>query len=426
MRVRTKDLKAVVLIILLILFSGTLIYKVHNDEFLLLTLAYSMWSIVKKRGHFAADYKKALKYCGVLFASCLVTVYVTHGSLSIGAGLNVVLHFLFTFCVIKDVGGGKAFIKKYCAIVYWIAIISLVLFTIQLISPSLLQRLFIQENYSGTVFYTIGFYTMTRNQITRNCGIMTEPGLYQILLNTALFFYLFFGEGISERKKKNGIIVFSLTVITSQSAVGIVNLALLIFCYLISTEKNSRGKHSNAKILLAGFGLAVMMVITFVPNIPIVSDITSKLFVDGQLNVSGGTGRYRMISMMTDLEVFKRNLFGAGYDNYYGLFSLYKTERVVINSSSCGLTYCLAVFGIATYIIIMGYYLRGVVKSKSNFIVRISLLGVFLFTSWTQPLIYYPPFIAAVWMLIHDGEEENTAREQKVIANETAYQPVYR
>lgn len=423
MKVKTKDLKAIILIMIVILFSGTLIYKLHNDGFLLLTLTYSAWSIFKRRGRYAPTYKKALKYCIVLLLSCLLTVFLTHGSLSVGSALNVVLHFLFTFCVIQDVGGEKAFIKKYCDTMFFLALISLFLFAVQLASPALLQRLFLYRNYSATDFYTIGFYTMSKNQITRNCGIMTEPGLYQILLNTALFFYLFYDEDIPARKRKNGIIIFVLTIITSQSAVGIVNLALLVFCYLISTDKKKRGKHSNAKILTAGFALVVMMIITFVPNIPIISDVASKLFVDGQLNVSGGTGRYRMISMLTDIEVFKRNIFGAGYDNYYGLFSLYKVERSVINSSSCGLTYCLAVFGIVTYVIIMSYYLWGVLKSKAGIFVRLSILAVFLFTSWTQPLIYYPPFIAAFWILIHDRELKEP--QQKELENETTYQPFY-
>lgn len=399
MKIKVKELRDAFLIMMLIWFSGSLFYKNHDDAFLLFTMAYSAWSIFRRIGRLSRSFKKGAGFCLVLLASCLITVFVTHGSLSIATSINVVLHFLFTFCVVEDVGGEKGFIKKYCSVVYYLAIISLLLFAVQLVFPNILRSVFIHKRIPNSTkqdFYTIGIFTMVSNHTTRNCGMMTEPGLYQIILNTALFFLFFLDCGFSSKKKWKQIIILSITILSAQTAVGILNYGVLVFCYLIHTNKRKRGKINNAKIIIVGIGVVIMMIITFGPSIPAISHFTSKLFVDGKLNVSGGSGRYRMISMLTDLEVFRRNILGAGYDDYYKLFSLYKVENTVINASSCGLTYCLAIFGIFTYVLIMGYYFVGFMKSPEKLFVKISILTVFLFTSWAQPLIYYPVFIAAI------------------------------
>lgn len=56
------------------------------------------------------------------------------------------------------------------------------MFFLQSINSSIITTFSISMEYGTGMFYVTPFYTMSNWAINRNVGIMTEPGLYQILL----------------------------------------------------------------------------------------------------------------------------------------------------------------------------------------------------------------------------------------------------
>ena len=413
LKISQKKALEKIAIFVLLLFSGALLYKQNSDAFLLILMVYSIVTIVKRK--LVKD--GFLKFAGVLFASCLLTSILTHGSLSIGSAINLVMHFVFPFCVIQNHKKISDFIINYCSVTFFVAIVSLPFFAAQLIVPNLLKSITITNLQSGVLFYTNIIYTFSSSALTRNCGIMTEPGLYQIILNTAIFFAIFFPKLFSEKKRILYLIVFTITIITTQSALAYINLCVIVFFFLISRNKENR---KTRNVVFSGIVLVSLIILVlgiFNPDIPFVSTITEKLFVDGRIDVSVGSGRYRMISMLTDLEVFKRNIFGAGYTDYYDQFRRFKVENTIITSSSCGLTYCLAVFGVITFLLIILYYFSTFWKAKGWLFPTICFVIIVGFTSWSQPLIYYPPFIAIAWILINKDRLEMEKQIKPIISS---------
>lgn len=71
---------------------------------------------------------------------------------------------------------------------------------------------------------------------TRNCGFYTEPGVYQIVLNSTLYILLFWKEKLmisSEKKYRKILLVIIAAIIACQSTTGYLALLLIIlfFCF---------------------------------------------------------------------------------------------------------------------------------------------------------------------------------------------------
>lgn len=109
-----------------------------------------------------------------------------------------------------------------------------------------------------TTYYNIYFLIQKIDifgtSIPRNTAIFAEAGLYQVLLNYSLFYYLFI------RKEKNKLCKFilSISVLTCTSVMGILILLTMYIFYLTSLKKSIvNGKYIYSGIIIY-FSLAVI------------------------------------------------------------------------------------------------------------------------------------------------------------------------
>lgn len=378
------------LIYLVLIYNGAVWFRNNQDVMMIVTLCMSTLFIItriKKRWMWAN-----IKSIFPIFLSMCLTNFLTKGSLSIGTILNVMSRFLLILFAYD--WNAERFVERYVKTVVFVSGISIIMFTLQCINPLAIQ-LISQKMYHGTgTFYVTPFYTMSMWATNRNVGIMTEPGLYQILLCSAIYLILFLPKATQSLNRMRGLLILSIALITSQSTTGYLNLAILIIGFLVQ-RKDSPEKR-KIKIIVTGLFIVAICVLSFGGNISFIQNtITSKLInpQTGRIDVSVSTGRARIISMLTDLILVRKYPLGCGFDIYNANWKGLLVEHIGDTASCAALTYSLAVFGFLTCMLIWRYYLKNLWNNRTSFFSFLSLLMVFVNTSLSQPLLYYPAFM---------------------------------
>lgn len=143
---------------------------------------------------------------------------------------------------------GKYIYLKFENIIYYLSIISLSFYSIQLISPdflfSILKKIDLsQDLYSNVSKYaSIVIYTITSGEdasfysYPRNAGFCWEPGPFSSYVALAFFIYLLRNKNLNFTKPH--IFVFVLTIFSTQSTTGYLLLFLIIIWYALFRFKS--------------------------------------------------------------------------------------------------------------------------------------------------------------------------------------------
>ena len=186
----------------------------------------------------------------VIFVRCL----------SGGVGINYVLNAFSGIAIAYTAFkyDKENFVDRFVKTVVFFAATSVICWLITNIAPSIFERLTVlsYSPYSNRIYTTDKAFTLspvyyhgvllyvmrTGNELIRNNGIYNEPGLYQMVLNTALFFVLFFPEQLKSRtkKQKKFILILIIAIITCQSTTGYLSLGALLIGYLVTQRKNEK------------------------------------------------------------------------------------------------------------------------------------------------------------------------------------------
>lgn len=261
---------------------------------------------------------------------------------------------------------GASFFKYYEKIVYFLAVLSILLLVIQVIYEPLLVQLaklverllFIppSEKYTTMVIYTINH---NNTPGFRNCGFAWEPGPYSVLLIIAIFFR-FLINGIKFDKH---IIVFIIAILTTFSTTGYIGLIALLAFFLYNKRK---------KILLIAGPIFILVTTFAFLSLPFLKEkifeqfyssedvLKSEMMRTDDTKVSIG----RFSGFLLNLEDLKNNpVFGYG--------GQIKEETVASNmglgiTSTSGLGNWIAQFGIVGLLILIITYYRSINKILSE------------------------------------------------------------
>lgn len=127
----------------------------------------------------------------------------------------------------------ERFAGRFLKLTCLLASVSLLLFCfVQAAGPeralALFSRLYTLPNRKewlgpGCGLFLVGYNFMDP---ARNAYLFGEPGEYQSLISAALYLLTFEENGLPEKKKARYLAVFLVTLLTIQSTVGLVNLAV--------------------------------------------------------------------------------------------------------------------------------------------------------------------------------------------------------
>lgn len=215
--------------------------------------------------------KKILALAAVLVTVLFIDAFITRAN---GFATNDAIILLMRLICIVIIASNISIIefkKTYIKIVYWISIISLACFILLMtgaVDSLPFQQVFHRTGNTDvicTFYYTIGW----NGFFGRNAGLFWEPGMFQIILNIAVFFLL----TTDELKVDKYIIIFVITILTTMSTTGYICLLLNLVYFLY---RSNRIKHKLRYYVIIVLCIIVILILDANTNL-----ITDKLINKG-------------------------------------------------------------------------------------------------------------------------------------------------
>lgn len=401
----------VCLYIMLFVNQSSAFHNIYSNYALVIAVLFCFLIILKKRFD-----TYSIGFIALLFGFMHIVRLWTDGGVGIGAWALWACMISTTYFTI--ILNRKMFVPRFIKLVYSLAIVSLIGYVISLISPELLRSVltpydnasywrqwsnstdYIAHSYKA---YGLWLYVLNDNHITRNCGIFTEPGIYQMVLNTALFFLIFFEDNllIDSKKRSRMIVVLSITLLSTQSTTGYLMFIVMIMGYLV--------KHNEFKdkikgriifiMVLVGIALIVDYNVRNQDSILAVS-IFNKLFTEsGQFSVAANSGDARTGTILICLASMFTHPLGVGYTRVHELLNVKETGYLAAQIFQTG-----AAMGIGVLLVMLIWIFYPIIKSKSTTMIKLVFVFMYFNTALAQSREFYPTLIMVpLWLYLYEN-----------------------
>lgn len=397
-KIKLRSIIQLFLMYFLIISHGGVIWSlvIHGSEryfiiilsFIILLFLMIYLKIGIKKGYFFY----CLSTATCFFISAFINGIGFNTGLNIKSALVTDLYILIAIVTYKI--DKKQSLTLYLKWVYFLSLSSLLFFSIQLIfggnifPESLFPPIGIRNLYGFHI------YTVAHNELSRNFGLFYEPGVYEIILNIAIFLLIFYDDYVylTDNAKKRCLIIIFCTLLSTKSTTGYISLAIIIFCALCRNGKRNKKKELISIIIVAFFLLLIDYIINKSNSIVYVHIIEkfSSMFYENSISY-GSSGGARVFVIQQAIRSLKSNpLWGTGarklrdiidnmwYENFgtgNALFTMLATKGLMTT-----------IFSIVP-IFYIGYKNK---KSKISFLCFVLL---FLNTTIAQSEIWYASFI---------------------------------
>ncbi len=388
------EIKKYILLIWIIIASGVWTIKFSSTMtiFINFVLAIVMLIVLFSRG--------ILRKSFLLFIISIGLIFLMIFNFDIVSWMSYA--FIICFCImgmyICTFWKKGEFLDKYTNIIFIIALVSLVMYIFRgyLATKQGGFPVINGQSISYTNFY---IYLYCRELPDRNCGIFWEPGAYAVFISIALYNTLI----NNEKNKKFKLLVFIITLFTTQSTLAYTIILFSILLYLLKNNVNTVGYIKKIFI-----GILILIIVLLIMNeLGAFQNIQEKLFSGLQTNASS---RARNVAQLIDLDIIVKHPFtGVGFSEYLkyvnSIGSIYGQNWTMAANT---FTFMGAVFGLP-YLIIVGYGLSKIHpnnSSKSFNLVSI-LFWIWLFVSQNfmqKPILYCLIFLGYKLKSVKDME----------------------
>lgn len=354
-----------------------------------------------------------MKKCFIDILKLLIVIFIflslvlhTNGSFGLNDLKGVILNqFIFIYIIYQIYK--KEFVKDYINIVCFLAVVSLVCFTIQVIDKGFIMKAILPDFSKWSSYINLGevrggFLYVFNNGIHkgRNCGVYPEPGMYEFFLNLGLYLLIFVCKEFNKKTQIIYRIIIVVTILTTQSTTGYISLAIILSLYITQ-------KHINIKVKaqIIALSMVALCIIVLIPglNNKVFNVINSKIKISNGINTTEflltGTGSTRINDAKQDIKIILQNNYGVGYKAYSSLWASASNPKggLTVGSSSNSLTYTIAVYGISFSIYMLMLYFISFVRYSRNFNQALLLILFFLNTVTAQGLFLNPLFIIFIF-----------------------------
>lgn len=249
---------------------------------------------------------------------------------------------------------------------------------------------YVERNYkaSGLFFYTL------REFDNRNTGIFTEPGVYQMVLNSALFVLLMLDKklkNITVPMKRCYLFILIIALLTTQSTTGYIGGFLIILFYVLNSSKDHKTEKRVIFIAVVLVGLVLLCDYHFRGEESLIFvTLLKKLVTDSNMiSISAdASGVARWGTILISFQSMMKNPFGVGYDKFGYLLNTDKTGYVAAAILSFG-----AIWGVIPLIFVMWWVFYPVFKSQLLWQEKILYVLLYLNTTLAQSNVFYPTLI---------------------------------
>lgn len=316
--------------------------------------------------------------------------------------LNLIEHILIVYVTINI--DKENFCERFVKICMVFIIISLPFYILGVLKPNILLSIFKNETsvgwaYNGNPYYMRGrfFYTVRKMELYRNNSIFTEPGVYQIILNSVLFILLFMRDSLKRLSNRTivfFIIIVSVTILTTTSTTGYLGMALIYIFYIMNLKSIHQLNKKDESIKISRKILMTVALVIFFLGINyfiMKDDSIINVFLIGKIAemTSSGTSGHARTSMMNICWNFAKNyFFGVGEE----------TVALAIKTLDNGangaiLIHSFASFGLIPTCLIVGFYYLKLFKKFVPIGMTLLIIGLYLNTALAQSRLLYPALI---------------------------------
>lgn len=410
LQIRKSTIVQYFFIYILICFQGSLAFRYYNTLFIAIAFFAATYVVLKKHKQIPSHF---FLFLIVLTISLIMEILLTNG----GVYLSSIVSILARFCIVLAAYWyiEDTFVERFVKMIVFLAVISLIGFCVVSIEPDILKTLMIEHKEIMNTYwssYSVSLYGgilfAFSSATARNIGIFHEPGLYQIVLNSALYLMLFKRDKLNITNKQYNVflVVLVITLLSTMSTTGIIGMIALFCVYFVFYKEKTNRKIKG--LLLVTIICAIIFSYFSGGSGYLDKYVFSKIFSDGgQIDFSNSTGSSRILSLISDLSIFRQHIFGIGYVNYNNAFKNNLLDKTISDTSSCvGLTQVLAILGIAVFAVIIFYYIYLMSKNLIT-AQKIGFIVFFINTSLAQPYIWFPAIVVLLLMRENLSKESN-------------------
>ena len=245
-------------------------------------------------------------------------------------------------------------------------------------------------------------YSWLEIHAKRNCGIFTEPGRYQIVLNMTLYILLFWQDKLDFKDSKQYrrvVAIILVGLVTCQSTTGYLGtiMILSVFFFMGRTNKKFRGI-KGFMIGAVAFGIIVLLAdyATRGNESILYTQFIYKLFGEegSGLDVSSGTGQYRAGTAMLCLEIMAEYPLGIGFTRFDIMKAAYGDGLV-----AASLVRYPAVYGILPWVILLGLIFYPIILRQKPSVAML-YAALFVNTTLAQTYMIWPGFFMISMYLV--------------------------
>ena len=328
-RINRKAMLQYILIYCMLIMNQSHIYRLFINTNTALQVmiigVLAVWLLVRHRNKSQRGF-----FLAIVMIAATTFVRIIQGGIGLTFCYEIIIKvFIVYAAILVDV---DLFLIRFVKTVTLFAAISIVGWTQQVAGLDLMTRFApVHPDYASKVswetgyrvasqykIYGILFYTTSQMESMRNVGFYTEPGIYQMVLNSAIFILLFFNSGldISQSIRKKYLLICIVALILTQSTSGYLGLAVILLGVVLNTANETKSI-KNTILLLCVIGVVALFADLSVRGETslLYKAIISKVFSDkGHLDINASTGMYRMASIAMCIQAMIQNPFGMGVD----------------------------------------------------------------------------------------------------------------
>lgn len=340
---------------------------------------------------------RGMACCGFLWVYFVIHTLVSENiSQNFTVIYFLILAYIFTFNIAQ-----KQFIKYFSDIMLFLAVFSLATHIISIAFPAAVELLpTVVRTGGGSGYYNAVFSVINSSySVKRNFGIFWEPGAFSIYLNLALLFELFYNKPNVKR-----IVIFSFTILTTLSTLGVVSMALL---YMASLFKNSSKANKKIKVIVSVLLLFGIIYFLFY-------DMSFVDEVFGKLESIGSNTEYETTSVRLDAikypgrEFLASPIWGIGFQKFLKIQTIYCKDMATFTFINW-----LCIYGVLGGVIPVLGSIRYFVKFGDNIITKIILFGLSLFIFSTENFVQ----IMFIYILVFYGLQRKEYEESSIYSN---------
>lgn len=400
-----------ILIYLLIISHGSVIYSEYELNYIPQTLIITLCILIIMIRKIKFT-KVNIIYACALIVLIIIIRLMNDGGLGPKLFLDMISLYLITYTTYRY--DKENFFNRFLNILLFISIISLIGWSISKIDEYMLIKLLgkgysflgVRDNYFGRIFFVYQLGS------SRNLGIFYEPGVYQILLTCSIYYILFYKDRLCIKNKKAtmSLIIFTITLLTTQSTTGYVGFIIIVAMYILNKSNNKEEIKLKKTFMIVAIIISVIVVGDYVMNneqsfwyLNIVEKL-NETTANNLLNTNRiSSGQARLTTIMLSLQLFMQNPLGVGYSKFDQLeASLFSFDSA---TGGCILFKHLATSGIIIYIMTLYVVFIPAYKNKKNMISFITFILLYVNITLAQSQMMYPMLLLAGQIRINTNKK---------------------